>query len=61
MAPADPACSYTYHVSSNGAAGEWYWEVTNREEIIERGLAATDVLARADAMRAALTHVAPRP
>jgi hypothetical protein len=61
MAPANPASSYTYNVSSNGAAGDWYWEVTNRGEIIARGLAATRALARADAMRAALSHVAPWP
>ena len=61
MAPANPASSYTYNVSSNGAAGDWYWEATNRGEIIARGLAATATLARADAMRAALSHVDPRP
>jgi len=36
-------------------------EATNRGEIIARGLAATETLARADAMRAALSHVDPRP
>jgi hypothetical protein len=61
MAPADPARSYTYNVSSNGAAGDWYWEVINRGEIIVRGLAATEALARADALRAAASHVDPRP
>ena len=61
MAPANPASSYTYNVSSNGAAGDWYWEATNRREIIARGLAATETLARADAMGAALSHVDPRP
>jgi hypothetical protein len=61
MAPANPASSYTYNVSSNGAAGDWYWEATNRGEIIARGLAATATLARADAMRAALSHLDPRP
>jgi len=61
MAPANPASSYTCNVSSNGAAGDRYWEVTNRGEIIARGLAATEALARADAMRAALSHVDLRP
>jgi hypothetical protein len=56
MAQASP---YTYNVSSNGAAGDWYWEVTNHREIIARGIAATEALARADALRAA--HVDPRP
>jgi hypothetical protein len=57
MAPASP---YTYHISSNGAADDWYWEVTRRGEIIARGLAATELLARADALAAALSHVDPR-
>ena len=61
MAPANPASSYTYNVSSNGVAGDWYWEITNRGEIIARGLAITEALARAEAMRAALSHVDPRP
>jgi hypothetical protein len=61
MAPANSASSYTYNVSSNGAAGDWYWEATNRGEIIARGLAATQAQARTDAMRAALSHVDPRP
>ena len=61
MALANPARSYTYNVSSNGPAGDWYWEVTNRGEIIARGLAITEALARAEAMRAALSHVDPRP
>ena len=58
MAAANP---FTYHISSNGAAGDWYWEVTRRGEIIARGLAATEALARADAIRAALSHVDLRP
>ena len=56
-----PKTSYTYNISSNGAAGDWYWDVTNHREIIARGLAATEALARADALRAALSHVDPRP
>ena len=61
MAPTTPSSSYTYNVSSNGAAGGWYWEVISHGEIIARGLAATEALARADALRAALSHVDPRP
>lgn len=53
--------AYTYNISSNGAAGDWYWEVTCHGEIIARGLAATEVLARADAMSAALSYVDRRP
>jgi hypothetical protein len=53
--------AYTYNISSNGPAGDWYWEVTSHGEIIARGLAATEALARADAIRAALSHVDPRP
>jgi hypothetical protein len=55
------ASPYTYNVSSNGAAGDWYWEVTSHGEIIARGLAPTEVLARADALKAAQSHLAPRP
>jgi hypothetical protein len=55
------ASTYTYNISANGAAGDWYWEVTCRWEIIARGLAATEVLARADALTAALSHVDPWP
>ena len=50
-----------YNVSANGAAGDWYWEVISWGEIIARGLSATEALARAHAMRAALSHVDPRP
>ena len=55
------ASSYTYNISSNGSARDWYWEVLRRGEIIARGLAATEELARADAMQAALSFVDPRP
>jgi hypothetical protein len=53
--------TFTYNISSNGAAGDWYWEVTRRGEIITRGLATTVTLARADAIRAALSHINPWP
>jgi hypothetical protein len=59
------ASSYTYNISSNissnGSADGWYWEVLSRGEIIGRGLAATEAMARADAMSAAVSHVDPRP
>ena len=53
--------SYTYNISSNGAPGDWYWEVTCHGEIIARGLAATEALARADAISTAVSHVDRRP
>jgi hypothetical protein len=53
--------AYTYNISSNGAAGDWYWEVTSCGEIIARGLAATEALARADAISTAVSHVDRRP
>jgi hypothetical protein len=42
------------NVSSNAAARGWCWEVISDGRVIERGLAATEVLARADAIRAVL-------
>jgi len=54
-----PAHRSSYSISSNGAAGDWYWQVTNRGEIIARGLATPEAVARADAIRAALSHVRP--
>ena len=53
--------AFTYNISRNSDRGDWYWEVTNHGEIIARGLAATEVFARADALTAALSHVDPRP
>jgi hypothetical protein len=55
------ASPYTYNISSNGPAGDWYWEVTSHGEIVARGLAATEELARTEALRAASSHVAPQP
>jgi hypothetical protein len=43
------------NVSSNAAARGWCWEVISDGRVIERGLAATEVLARADATRAVLS------
>jgi hypothetical protein len=56
-----PKTSYNYNISSNGAAGDWYWDVSRRGEIIARGLAATEVLARAEAMSAAVADIDPGP
>lgn len=53
--------AYTYNISSNGAAGDWYWEITSFGEVIARGLAATEALARADAISTAVSHVDRRP
>ena len=50
----------TYHVCPNGPAGDWYWEVTFRGEIVARGLAPTQAQARADATEAAASYV-PQP
>ena len=52
-----PETSYNYNISSNGGAGDWYWDVTRHGEIIARGLAATEARARAEA----LSHVDPTP
>jgi hypothetical protein len=53
--------AFAYNISPNGACGDWYWEVTSHGEIIARGLAATEALARADAIGAAVSHVDRRP
>jgi hypothetical protein len=58
MAQASP---YSYNISSNSAAGDWYWEVANHGNMIARGLAATEMLARANSLRAALSHIDARP
>jgi len=46
-----------YRVSANGAAGDWYWEVISDRNVIARGLAPTGVRARADALKAAASHI----
>jgi hypothetical protein len=43
--------AFTYNISPNGTCGDWYWEVMRSGDIVARGLAATPVKARADAMR----------
>jgi hypothetical protein len=52
---------FSYNISPNGVAGDWYWEVSRGGYIVARGLAATERLARADAMSTAISHVDPRP
>jgi len=47
----------SYSVSANGPAGGWYWEVIADRNIIARGLAPTRVRARADALKAAASHI----
>jgi len=47
----------SYSVSANGAAGDWYWEVSSDRNVIARGLAPTGVRARADALKAAASHI----
>jgi hypothetical protein len=46
-----------YRVSANGAAGDWYWEVPSDGKVIARGLAPTKAQARADALKAAASHI----
>jgi hypothetical protein len=45
-----------YNVSANGLVGDWYWEVISDRNIIARGVAATRVRARADALKAAASR-----
>jgi hypothetical protein len=47
---------FVYHVSKNGADGDWYWEVTCDGWIIGRGLATTEAKSRAAALAAALSY-----
>jgi hypothetical protein len=48
--------TFTYNVSPSGAAGDWYWEVTCGGHVVARGLAATQVEARADAILSARAY-----
>ena len=50
----------SYNVSSNGAAADWYWEVSSQGDIVARGLAPTRVRARADAITAAAPYLEGR-
>lgn len=44
---------FTYNISPNSACGDWYWEVMCSGDIVARGLAATQVEARVEAIRSA--------
>jgi hypothetical protein len=48
--------TFTYNICPNGAAGDWYWEVTCGGHVVARGLAATQVEARADAILSARAY-----
>jgi hypothetical protein len=50
---------FTYNIFPNGAAGDWYWEVTCGGDIVARGLADTREEARADAVISTRAHPAP--
>ena len=47
----------SYKVSQNGHARDWYWELISEREVIAHGLALTSAQARAEALRAAGTHI----
>ena len=47
----------SYKVSQNGHARDWYWELISEREVIARGLALTSAQARAEAVRAAGSHI----
>jgi hypothetical protein len=47
----------SYHVSSNGSAGDWSWDVTCDGEIVARGLAPDRVKARMEALLAAKAYI----
>jgi hypothetical protein len=49
--------TFTFRVSPNGGAEEWYWEITCDGTIVARGLAPTRVRAREDAIVAAGFYV----
>jgi hypothetical protein len=45
----------SYQVSRSITGGGWHWELVRGGRIIARGVAATDVRARADALAAGLS------
>jgi hypothetical protein len=49
--------TFTFRVSPNGGAEEWYWGITCDGTIIARGLAPTGARAREDAIVAAAFYV----
>jgi hypothetical protein len=52
--------AFTYNISPNGACGDWYWEAMRSGDIVARGLAATQVAARVEAIRTARAFPADR-
>jgi hypothetical protein len=48
--------AFSYRVSRNGAAGDWYWEVISDRKVIDRGLAPTRAQARAQAIKVVASH-----
>jgi hypothetical protein len=50
-----------YRVCRNGSACGWYWELTSKRKIIDRGLAPTRAQARADAIKVVASHVGRQP
>ena len=50
----------SYCVARNGAAAPWRWEVACNGAVVDRGIATTEVKARATAVAAALLYEAPR-
>jgi hypothetical protein len=49
--------AYSYRVSRNGPASDWYWEVMFDRKIIDRGLAPTRAQARAQALKVARSYL----
>jgi hypothetical protein len=50
--------TFTYNISPNGSAGDWYLEVTCGGDVVARDLAATPMEARADAILSARAYPA---
>jgi len=56
-----PENVFSYRVSRNGSAGDWYWEVISDRKIIDRGLAPTRAQARAQALKVVASHAVRQP
>jgi hypothetical protein len=53
--------AFSYRVSRNGPAGDWYWEVISERKIIDRGLTPTRAQARAQAIKVVASHAVRQP
>jgi hypothetical protein len=53
--------AFSYRVSRNGLAGDWYWEVISDRKIIDRGLAPTRAQARALAIKVMAFYAVRQP